>query len=293
VQLQTQRLNLAALVRTTAEDLRAGLTQAALTLHVEVPDEPVFIDGDPTRLAQVIGNLLHNAGKFTPAGGGVTVRLEVRGSRAVTSVSDTGSGIDPAFLPTVFSAFTQEDRTLDRSKGGLGLGLALVKGLVELHHGEASAHSEGVGKGTTFTFSLPLANGRQRPDEPAVERAGARKLRVLVIEDNLDAAASVRMLLELYGHEVALAHSGPEGIEQARRVRPELILCDLGLPGASGYEVARTLRQEESLAGVKLVAVSGYGQPEDQRRASEAGFDEALVKPVSPEALRRLLAELT
>jgi two-component system CheB/CheR fusion protein len=208
------------------------------------------------------------------------------------TVRDTGVGIDAKLLPRVFTAFTQADRTLERSKGGLGLGLALVKGLVELHQGDVSAHSEGVGTGTTVTFRLPLAAAPLAGDTPRQEPAKPARLLVLVVEDNVDAAETVQILLELDGHEVAVAHTGTDGIEMARRLRPDLVLCDLGLPGTSGFEVARALRQDAALSGVRLVAVSGYGRESDQRQARESGFERVLVKPVSPEALRQLLAEL-
>jgi CheY-like chemotaxis protein len=217
----------------------------------------------------------------------------VEGRRARVTVADTGIGIEPRMLGQLFNAFTQADSSLERGQGGLGLGLALVKGLAELHGGDVTARSEGVGRGAEFSLTLPLAGQAADPSDPppaGEARPTLPRLRVLVIEDNVDAADSVRMLLELFGHEVTLAHSGTEGVEAARRLRPDLILCDIGLPGMSGFEVARTLRQDERLARVKLVAVSGYGQEEDHQQALEAGFDRALVKPVSPDALRRLLA---
>jgi signal transduction histidine kinase/CheY-like chemotaxis protein len=290
VRLRPERLDLSALVRATCEDHRGGLDAAGLALEVEAPPGPVWVEGDRTRLAQVLGNLLGNAAKFTDRGGRVTVRLTAADGRAEVAVRDTGVGLEPAMLPRLFEAFAQADRSLDRSKGGLGLGLALVKGLVELHGGEVRAASEGPGRGATFTFRLPLAGeGPAKAAAPAAADAHARR-RVLIVEDNRDAADSLRMLLELAGHEVAVAYTGAEGLRAAQARRPDVVLCDLGLPGLSGFEVARALRQGADTAGVRLIAVSGYGRDEDQRRAREAGFDEVLVKPVSPAVLERLLA---
>jgi PAS domain S-box-containing protein len=292
VRLRQERLDLGALVRTTCDDHRGDLEAAGLALEVEAPAGPVWVSGDRTRLAQVLGNLLANAAKFTDRGGRATVRLAAAGDRAAVAVSDTGVGVDPAMLPRLFEAFSQADRSLERSQGGLGLGLALVKGLVELHGGGVRADSAGPGRGATFTFWLPLdaeppAAPTPRPDG---EAAAPARRRVLIVEDNVDAADSLRMLLEMAGHEVAVAYTGVAGLEAARARRPDVVLCDLGLPGLTGYEVARALRQGVETAGVRLIAVSGYGRDEDQRRARESGFDEVLVKPVSPAVLERLLA---
>jgi CheY-like chemotaxis protein len=210
----------------------------------------------------------------------------------VIKVSDTGIGIDPDVLARMFDAFSQADTSLDRARGGLGLGLALVKGLVELHGGEVLAASEGVGRGAEFTIRLPLdvpaaadepAEG-QRPDSQAPSR-------VLVVEDNIDAAQSLRMLLKMSGHQVTVAHDGPTALEAAGSFRPELVLCDLGLPGGmSGYDVARALRQSPETASTSLIALSGYGRDEDRRRSHEAGFDLHLTKPVDFARLRQILA---
>jgi CheY-like chemotaxis protein len=211
--------------------------------------------------------------------------------RAVLAVRDTGAGIEPEMLARLFEPFSQADRTLDRSQGGLGLGLAIVKGLAELHGGSVRVESGGLGQGSAFTVTLPIFAeppallSRTPPPRPA-----AKRLRVLVVEDNRDAADSLRMLLETYGYEVAVAYTGPDGVKAAEVHRPEVIICDIGLPGMDGYRVARALRGNPATAAARLIALTGYGQEEDRRRSREAGFDEHLTKPADPAALEALLA---
>jgi len=295
--LRTETIDLAELVRHIAEDQRCSLEAHQLTLSLEVPAEPVWIQGDRIRLTQVLSNLLHNAEKFTNAGGQVCVRLvtEPEEQRAALSIQDTGIGIESAMLPNVFETFIQVDQSLDRSRGGLGLGLALVKGLVELHGGRVKASSPGLGHGAEFGFWLPLGS---RPRPGASQRSygplaiSSRRLRILIVEDNLDAARTLGRLLTRYGHDVTMAHTGPAGVEAARKRHPEVVLCDLGLPEMDGFEVARTLRQDPETADARLIAVSGYGQDEDRRRSEEAGFDLHLTKPVDPADLQRLLTIL-
>ena len=293
VQLQLDPLDLAALVRTAAEDRRPALEAARIGLTLDLPAESVWVRGDPTRLAQVMGNLLHNAGKFTEPGGTVDVRLRVDEATVSVSVQDTGAGMDPALLARLFDPFSQGEHSLARTQGGLGLGLALVKGLVELHRGRVEAVSPGLGRGTTIAFHLPRDHPPIVAVEDRVADSGAPHThRILVVEDNPDAAESMQMMLELFGHEVRVATTGPDGVTAARSYRPDVILCDLGLPGLSGFEVARILRDDPALAGITLVAVSGYGEKEDHRKALEAGFDKALVKPVDPGVLRELLEQV-
>jgi signal transduction histidine kinase/CheY-like chemotaxis protein len=291
--LRRETLELSQLVFATAEDHRTTLEAAGLKLYVEVPPEPLLVVGDPTRLAQVVGNLLHNAGKFTDPNGRITVRAErdAQRQRAVVTVQDTGIGISPDLLPHVFERFTQADNSATRSRGGLGLGLALVKGLVELQGGEVSAASDGDGHGTTFTCSFPLAEGTATARPVAAPPAVGVRRRVLVVDDNRDATDSLRLLLEVRGHNVAVAYTGKDAIETARRFRPEFVLCDLGLPEMDGFAVAQTLREDPATAGVRLIAVSGYASPVDQQRCHEAGFERHLTKPVEPEELLRLLQE--
>jgi PAS domain S-box-containing protein len=295
VLLRAERLDVVPLVRAAVGDHRPLLESTGLRLVVDLPDRPIWVQGDPTRLLQVAGNLLQNARKFTDPGGTVTIRLaaEPDGDAATLVVRDTGIGMDDAMLARLFEPFSQADRSLDRSRGGLGLGLALVKGLVELHGGSVRARSDGPGSGSELTVRLPTAVPAQPPSErPGGPIASGRSLRVLVIEDHRDAAESLRMLLRLYGHRVDIARTGLDGLEAARQLRPDVVLCDIGLPGGmDGYAVARALRSDSNQAAV-LIALSGYGQDEDRRQARQAGFDRHLTKPVDPLVLKRLLEDL-
>jgi PAS domain S-box-containing protein len=303
VRLAAEPLDLAALVRTTVEDHRAEAEAAGLAVEVALPPEPVWVRGDPARLSQVVTNLWSNAVKFTERGGRVIVRLTVGEvppakpegfGEAVLSVADTGVGIDPANVPTLFQPFRQVEADVARTKGGLGLGLAVVKGLVELHGGRVEAASAGRGRGATFTARLPLGAAGPAPasGHPTAGPA-ANGLRVVIVEDGADTAESLGELLELRGFVVALAATGPEGVELCRRLRPEAVVCDLGLPGMSGFDVARALRADAATAGAVLVAVSGYAQDEDRRRARDAGFDALLAKPARADDLVRLLIRPT
>ncbi len=240
-------------------------------------------------------NLLNNAAKYTNPGDRVTVRVavDVPNQRTFVTVLDTGIGIEPRLLPHIFDTFIQGEQSLDRRGGGLGLGLPLVKGIVELHGGSVNAASAGPGQGTEITFWLPLGQKpRVTAKAPAPVVTSAKPLRILIIEDNADAARTLAKLLMRYGHEVTTAYHGPAGLESARALRPEVVLCDLGLPEMDGYEVARTLRSDPATQSIRLIAVSGYGQDEDRRRSEEAGFDLHLTKPVDPSELQRLLAVL-
>jgi signal transduction histidine kinase/ActR/RegA family two-component response regulator len=291
--LRRERVDLTRLVGTVVEDHRRALEAAGLSLTLQLPPAPVWVLGDPVRLAQVVGNLFHNAIKFTDPGGRVTVSLAAPdgGRQVQLTIRDTGIGIEPAVLPHLFGLYTQAERSLQRSRGGLGLGLALVKGLTELHGGSVRAGSAGPGQGSEFSLCLPAAADEAAPREvlPTADPAGA-PLRILVIEDNRDAAEVLRVLLELARHQVVVAHTGPSGIEAARQFRPDVILCDLGLPGMDGLAVARQLRADPTTATARLVALTGYGSRDDQQRAREAGFDRHLTKPVEPEDLQRALA---
>jgi signal transduction histidine kinase len=293
IRIQSERLDLARLVRTTTEDSRPALERVGLALTVEAPETPLWILGDATRLAQVLSNLLDNAVKFSDRGGQVTVRLTPAADQdqAVLTVRDTGIGLEPDLLPHLFTSFAQADRSLERTRGGLGLGLALVKGLIDLHGGEVSAQSEGPGSGTEFTVRLPLA------DEPAAlmglpgtPAPAADRRRILIVEDHPDAAESLRLLLTILGHEVQVADTGPAGVQRAEEWQPDVVLCDIGLPGLDGYGVAEHLRRNPATATSRLIAITGYGQDEDRRRSQRAGFDHHLTKPVDPEVLVNLLA---
>jgi signal transduction histidine kinase/DNA-binding response OmpR family regulator len=292
--LRKEMLDLRQLVESAAEDYRGTLEGNGLSLSVCVPDGPIPVLGDPTRLAQALGNILHNACKFTNAGGTVTVELDAApGGDALVRVRDTGIGMERDVLARVFEAFSQADNSLDRSQGGLGLGLTLVKGLLELHGGKVSAASEGPGRGTEITLRLPRAEPTHAGLPPPAPRAAAPAPthRVLIIEDNADAAESMRMLLNMYGHEVKVAHTGRAGLSAADKFRPTVVLCDLGLPGGmDGFAVARAFREDTDLRSVYLIAATGYGQAEDQLRSREAGFDAHLTKPVDFANLQDLLA---
>jgi two-component system CheB/CheR fusion protein len=267
-------------------------------VHIELAPaaEPLFVSGDRNRLAQIVGNLLQNAAKFTGPGGRVRAILSVdsEAKLAVVRVADTGVGMDQEMLARLFQPFSQADATLDRSKGGLGLGLALVKGLVELHGGTITAHSPGIGQGSEFVVRLPLATEEVAADRRVRARTPAqgRRRRVLIIEDNIDAADSLREALEFGEHEVEVAYNGPSGIAKARTCKPEIVICDIGLPGMDGFDVARAFRADNALKDAYLVALSGYAQPEDVLRASEAGFDQHLAKPPSLERLEQVLTHV-
>jgi CheY-like chemotaxis protein len=264
-------------------------------LSVELPPDPLELEADVTRMVQVLSNLLNNAAKYTPAGGRIKLSAWREDGHAVIAVADSGVGIPLEAIGSVFEMFTQVRGSLDRAQGGLGIGLSLVRRLVELHGGRVSAFSGGPGQGSTFTVRLPL-----RPGTPhALAAAGqggmaamgpAGPLRVLVVDDNLDAADSLSALLDALGHTTMVAHDGVEGLESARAFGPDLVLLDIGLPGMSGYEVAREIRRSPALRHVVLIALTGWGAQSDQQQSQEAGFDQHLTKPVSLEALEQALA---
>jgi PAS domain S-box-containing protein len=291
VDLQRHRVELNELVHRTIEDHRSLFDANGVTLVSELSPSPVFVDGDWHRLAQVVGNLLQNATKFTNRGGTTRVRVWQGGGSndAFVRVADTGVGMTPGLIATLFQPFVQADTTLDRRKGGLGLGLALVKGLVQLHGGDVQAQSDGLGAGAAFTIRLPGASAATSQQPSPRGDTSKRRRRVLIVEDNADAAACLRADLELDGHEVAVAHDGVTGVVTARELRPEVVLCDIGLPGMDGYAVAKTLRADATMKNTFLVALTGYALPEDFRRASEAGFDRHIAKPPSLESIAEIL----
>jgi signal transduction histidine kinase/ActR/RegA family two-component response regulator len=289
--LNRKPIDLAAVVRSTVATLSSG---GRLGRHrVDAVCESAWVAADETRVEQVVTNLLDNAAKYTPEGGTITVRVRSEAGNAVLEVADTGMGITPELLPRVFELFSQGERTLDRSQGGLGVGLALVRRLSEMHGGAVRASSAGAGQGATFTVSLPLI---ESPPEaraaPADDAQSARGLRIVLVEDNPDGRESLAMMLRIQGHEVHEADSGPSGVEQLAAVRPDVAIVDIGLPGFDGYEVARRTRASPAIHEVALVALTGYGQEEDRRRAAAAGFDWFLVKPADVAALAAILANL-
>jgi PAS domain S-box-containing protein len=290
IRLQRHRLDLNAAVREVLDDNRTHLERGGVRIEARFASSPVHVDADRTRIAQIVMNLLSNAAKFTPAGGSATISVTVEGSgMAVVTVSDTGVGIEAALLPRLFQPFMQADRTLDRSGGGLGLGLALVKGLVELHGGDVVARSAGVNRGTELVVRLPLSVSAQM-EAVVPDGAAPTSRRVLLIEDDHDIAEGLRFALELDTHEVVLAYDGRDGLAKARTFRPDVVLCDIGLPRMNGYDVARAFRADRELDTNYLVALTGYAQPEDLEMASAAGFDQHLAKPTDMTLLRRIIA---
>ena len=292
VELHFGEIDVVKLVRDAAVDYQGSFEQERIALTVETPDAPIFVRADNTRLAQVLGNLLNNSAKFTDPGGHVTIGVREidEGSRVEITVIDDGVGIEPDLLPHVFESFSHGDRTLARSRGGLGLGLAIVKGLVQLHGGEVDVSSEGERQGTTVRVRLPALQQRAAVDAGDRAHRGRRGLRILIVEDQPDAAEMLRALLEHHGHEVLVAFTGTDGVRMAREHHPDVVLCDLGLPGMDGYEVAAALRTAPGGAPQRLVAVTGYGQEQDRRRSREAGFHHHLVKPIDLEELQDVLS---
>jgi signal transduction histidine kinase len=291
IQLHLEHVDLCHVLEATVEDYRSVLAEAGVRLDLELPATSLHVNVDPTRLVQVFGNLLRNAAKFTPAGGRIAVGVEDAHEPGAVRVlvRDSGCGFDEAMRPKLFQPFAQAETTLARTRGGLGLGLALVKALVELHGGAVSARSAGSGKGAEFSFTLPLEpEASSREDAPRAPSGPPR--RVLIVEDNEDAALSLRDVLEMAGHEVHIALDGPQGVEMARLVRPDVILCDIGLPGMDGYQVARELQAGAEPCQAQLIALTGYASPDDERLAVEAGFHHHFAKPADLDRLSRILA---
>jgi len=298
ITLRPERITVASVIERAVEAIRPVAEARGQTVSVALPGASLEVVADLTRLVQVLSNLLSNASKFNHDGGQVTVTAAEEGAQVVIRVADNGIGIPGELMPRVFELFTQSDRSLDRSQGGLGIGLTLVRLLVVQHGGTVEARSDGPGFGSEFVVRLPLAGGTDMMVgtlvETAIPRPATRtEKRVLVVEDNEDAAEMLRMILTLHGYRIEVAHDGPSAIEAAQRFQPWAIVCDIGLPRMNGYEVARQLRARADIARPTLIALSGYGQEEDQRRGSEAGFEYHLVKPIEPQALCALLDSLS
>ena len=291
VRLEKERLELGVVVREAIEDYRPYLESVSgVRLETDLPETPVWVDGDRVRISQAIGNLLHNAGKFTDAGDAVEVLLAVEGDSVRITVRDSGVGMSGELIDRLFEPFSQDDDQA-RNPGGLGLGLALVRGLAELHGGSATASSAGPRRGSEFTLRLPTADApaesENRPERP---NGDARPVSILLIEDHEDAAESLTMYLELKGHTVHVARDGVTGVDLASRVGPDVILCDLGLPGdMDGIAVAKAIRARPELRDTHLIALTGYGQARDRKRTAQAGFDRHLLKPVDLARLIRIL----
>ena len=289
LELREREIELPAIVHQAVEALRPLIDAEQQTLTVDVPEEPPWLRCDPARLAQVFGNLLHNSSKYTPRGGHIALSMTREGNDAVVSVRDNGMGIPPDELETIFEMFTQLERRQERAQGGLGIGLALVRRLVQLHGGSVVARSAGYGQGSEFIVRLPALDAHAQAETPAAPQRGAAR-RVLVADDNADSAESIAMLLRIDGHEIVIAHDGIEALKLAREHRPDVMLLDIGMPGLSGHDVCREVRKEPWGRDVRMIALTGWGQEDDHRRSGEAGFDDHLVKPADYEALTRLLA---
>ena len=289
ISVRKAAVSLGEVVMTAVDEALPRALRARRRVQVELDPAPLWVQGDAVRLMQLVSNLLHNAAKFTAEGGLIRLRLTRTGNEAVLVVEDDGQGITADLLPRIFELFTQGDGSLDRATGGLGIGLSLVEALARLHGGSVQAHSDGAGRGARFTVRLPLCEP-PAACAPAVEPPAAAGRRILIIEDNLDAAETLKLMLELHGHEVSTAPDGPAALPAAspRPAHPQLI--DIGLPGMSGFEVAQRMRTQLAGRPARLIALTGYGSPEDRRRVLEAGFDMHLVKPVSLEDLARALA---
>jgi PAS domain S-box-containing protein len=297
VELRKSRVDLNSVIGHAVEVARPLAEDRGHQLSVSLPPEPVWLEADPVRLEQVFTNLLSNAVKFTEDGGSLSLGAERQGQEVIVRVKDSGVGIPPDLLPRIFDLFTQGDRSIDRVRDGLGIGLTLSRRLVEMHGGTIEAHSDGVGRGSELVVRLPafLHHGGPPDEEPAVARtteAPSRPLRVLVVDDSEDTTELLGTLLEMAGHSIQVAHTGPSALEVAAAFRPDAIILDIGLPGLDGYQVAQRLREDPALRTVTLIAATGYGQEEDLRRSREVGFDQHLVKPIDPGELQRLLAEL-
>jgi signal transduction histidine kinase/CheY-like chemotaxis protein len=294
VELKKETLEFKRIVHDAVEQVGPLMNNKQQQLSVELPDQPVHVEGDHKRLVQVVANLLNNAAKYTPESGHIRLHLASAGERLSLTVSDDGIGMQPELIARVFDLFTQGERTSDRSQGGLGLGLALVKTLVQLHGGTVSAASSGPGQGSVFTVELPCvpAQADSVPERSVAMLDHGARLRCLVVDDNEDAAQMLSMFLEAGGHDVVVAHAGAEGLVMARAMAPQLCLLDIGLPDFDGNELAARLRKAPETAGATMVAVSGYGRQEDKDKAMAAGFNHYFVKPVDTTVLLALVNRL-
>jgi two-component system CheB/CheR fusion protein len=296
VQLQRDLVDLTTVVVRAVETAQPVVDAHGHRLSVQLPDEPVWVDADVVRLAQAIANLLTNAAKYTDGAGTIWLAAGAREDHAFVVVRDTGIGIAPEMLPRVFDLFVQGDRSLERSQGGLGIGLTLVERLVELHDGRVAAYSAGLGEGSEFTIRLPLApepgrhEAARRVEQARCAADGTRR-RVLVVDDNVDACESIVLILQMAGFDAKCVNDGPSVLPTALDYRPDAVVLDIGLPGMSGYEVARQLRERKEFEHTTLVAMTGYGQQADRDRARDAGFDRHLTKPVDPQTLQDVLSQ--
>jgi len=292
IDLKKETLDVAEIVRQALETVEPAIRDRSHDLSITSSFRPLFVHGDMARLVQSLVNLLTNAIKYTDAGGKIHVTSREERGEAVIEVEDDGAGIPASLLPRIFDLFVQSDRTLDRSQGGLGVGLSVVRRLIEMHGGTVSASSPGPGRGSTFTVRLPLAEPPPSADQKTSSREAVCTRRILVVDDNADAANTLSLMLRLDGHEAIAVYSAEDALDRVRSFQPDLVLLDIGLPNMDGYQVAREIRRIEGAGKVKLAAITGYGQPEDRARAIESGFDVHLVKPVTPEDLQKMLASI-
>jgi CheY-like chemotaxis protein len=290
--LQQESLDMRRVVETAMESCAPVIARGGHQLYVALPAEELCVNGDLTRLSQSLSNLVNNAAKYTPDGGSISVALARVGDEAVLTVTDSGIGLPPDMIGRVFDMFAQVNLSLDRAQGGLGIGLALVKSLVSLHGGTVSAASPGPGQGSTFTIRLPVAHHRPALGAAEAESPGlaVAPRRILLVDDNVDAAQSLALLLSLSGHDVRVEASGAAGLKRAAEFSPQLILCDIGMPGMDGYEFATRVRRDPQFATTRLAALTGWGSEADRKRSRAAGFDEHLTKPASEAAVAALLA---
>ncbi len=286
--LKAEPLEISCLIDQAIETVQPIINGKGHQLRVDKPAAPLYVHGDRARLAQSLSNLLHNAAKYTDAGGAIVLVVTASAEQVELEVRDSGIGISEQLLPHVFDLFVQSERTLDRAQGGLGIGLSIVKGLIEMHGGTVRAASAGAHRGSTFTIRLPRITPPQVSKQP-YRPAPAVKRRVLIVDDNVDAADSLAMLLKSDGHEAETAYSADTALEAVERLRPDIVLLDVGLPQIDGYEIARYLRASNTVPGMRLIALTGYGREEDRERARTAGFDDHLLKPTDMTALQRLL----
>jgi CheY-like chemotaxis protein len=295
--LRRERIEVAAVIRSAVETSRPLIDSGGQEFTVSLPSEPVYVDGDPVRLAQVFSNLLNNAAKYTEAGGHIELTGTRQGSEVVVSVKDDGIGIASEMLPHIFDIFSQAKRVLDRSQGGLGIGLSLVRALTELHGGRITALSAGLGKGSEFIVRLPMLAEQPLQEAPAqteqVKETRAKKCRLLIADDLKDSADTLAMMLKMMGHEVHTAYDGEEAVAAAAQFQPDVVLLDIGMPKLNGYDACRQIRQQPGGKQMLLIALTGWGKEDDRRQTDQAGFDHHMVKPVDPAALMRLIGSLS
>jgi signal transduction histidine kinase len=295
IQLRSQSVDLTSIVSQAVDNIRPTIERRCQHLSLQVPEESLRIEADPTRIEQVIVNLLSNASKYTDPGGSIALVVDRLADEAVVSVKDNGIGIAPELLPEIFDLFTQADHSLERSQGGLGIGLTLVKSLVQMHGGQVSATSDGLGHGSEFTVRFPLAT-RLLEAELAAEidelTHSGDSLKVLIVDDNSHAAESLAMIVKLWNHEPRISFSGLEALGLVEDYRPSVVLLDIGLPGMDGYSVAKSIRTRPEFEGVTLVAMTGYGRDEDLQMSRSAGFDHHLVKPIDFDELQTILGKV-